>query len=880
MTLLAPWWLLVLPVAALAVIVVAVVGRRAVPVRQHRLATWARLAGLTALVLALAQPVVARPVGERSVLFLLDRSASVPAAARPAQDAYVAAALDSAGRGDHAGVAAFGAEMRLVREVADAADYEPQQVEIDEAATDLAAALRAAAAALPAVGSRRIVVLTDGVETVGAARAAAADLQAIGVAVDVVAVGGPRTADALVARVALPATVREGEVAPVRVTVDATEAGPATVELAVDGVVAHTQQVDLVPGANRVEFSVPAPEPGPFEVAATVRTSFDTIPDNDTGLAVSQVIGPAQVAIVEGRAGDGEQLAAALAAGGITAEVVSGIPGEEDLLGFDGVVLVNVPAPPAAVTESLRAYVEELGRALVVVGGDQAYGLGDYDGSALEELLPVRSNPQDQVRRLPVAEVLVVDTSGSMGQCHCGGPEDDFEFIEGGVNKTDITKAGAALAIEALNDTDRVGVLSFSSGLKWTLPLAPKPEQEIAESALSRLSPDGNTSIAPALYEAMRALEDAEEDIRHIVLFTDGWDPNEFGLLPVARDIADAGITLSVLGTGEGTGETLKRMAEIGGGRFYPGRDLEQVPEVFAEETRAVVRELAQEGSFLPALAAASPVTAGLASAPPLRGYVAATPKSAASVPLEVGPGDPLLATWQRGLGRVTAWTSDATTRWSADWVTWEGFAEFWGRVLRDTLPSDRYPPPEVDVDGGVLRVGFTASAPGDAAAPADAVAVARVRAPDGDSTALTLQRVGPDRFEGEVRVGDPGAYWVSVGVESGTGVHAAGSAGAVVSYPPEFAYREADPALAADIAALTGGRVDPAAEAAFDPVPSLGRARWTLWPWLAGVALALFLADVALRRLVLEAGDLRRIGAAVARPFRRQPEPEPAEPE
>ncbi len=872
MRLLAPWWLALLPAAALAVVVVAVMGRRAVPARQHRLATWARLVGLTALVLALAQPVVARPVGERSVLFVLDRSASLPAAAWAAQDAYVAAALESAGGGDHAGVAAFGAELRLVREVSGVDDYQPRPAEVDATATDLAAALRAGAAALPAVGSRRIVLLTDGVETAGDARAAAADLQAIGVAVDVVPVSGPRPTDAVVASVSVPATVREGELAPVRVTVDSTQAGPATVELAVDGEVVQAQQVNLVAGTNQVQFSVPAPEPGPFEVAATVQAAFDTVPENDRGEAVARVIGPAHVAVVEGRVGDGEQLAAALEAGGMTAEVVDEVPTDEALLDFDGVVLVNVPAPAAEQAERLRAYVEELGRALVVVGGDQAYGLGDYDGSALEELLPVRSNPQDQVRRLPVAEVLVVDTSGSMGQCHCGGPEDNFEFIEGGVDKTDITKAGAALAIDALDERDRVGVLAFSTGLNWTLPLGPKPSPEAAQQALSRLRPEGDTSIAPALYEAMRALEGAEEDIRHIVLFTDGWDPNEFGLLPVAREIADAGITLSVLGTGEGTGETLKRMAEVGGGRFYPGRDLEQVPEVFAEETRAVVRELAQEGSFLPALAAASPVTAGLASAPPLRGYVAATPKSAASVALEVGPGDPLLATWQRGLGRVTAWTSDATTRWGADWVTWEGFTEFWGRVLRDTLPSDRERPPEVDVDGGVLRVGFDAEAPGDAAA------VARVRGPGGDSTALTLQRVGPDRFEGEVRVDEPGAYWVSVGVESGMGLHAAGSAGAVVSYPPEFAYREADPALAADLAGLTGGRVDPAAEDAFDPVPSLGRARWVLWPWLAGLALALFLADVALRRLVLEAGDLRRIGAALARPFRR--EAQPAEPE
>src|SRR5690606_34846673 len=112
--------------------------------------------------------------------------------------------------------------------------------------------------------------------------------------------------------------------------------------------------------------------------------------------------------------------------------------------------------------------------------------------------------------------------------------------------------------------------------------------------------------------------------------------------LDAARDIAGAGITLSVLGTGEGTGEQLRRAAALGGGQFYRGEDLSAVPEIFVEETLRVARPLVAEGSFLPALGAASPVTAGLTSAPPLGGYVLTKPKPTAALPLEVGPGDPL----------------------------------------------------------------------------------------------------------------------------------------------------------------------------------------------------------------------------------------------
>ena len=102
----------------------------------------------------------------------------------------------------------------------------------------------------------------------------------------------------------------------------------------------------------------------------------------------------------------------------------------------------------------------------------------------------------------------------------------------------------------------------------------------------------------------------------------------------------------SVLGTGEGTGDALRRTAALGGGRYYPGRDLESIPEIFVEETLRVARPLVAEGVFLPALGAASQVTAGLSATPPLRGYVLTKVKETAALPLEIGPGDPC---WRRG---------------------------------------------------------------------------------------------------------------------------------------------------------------------------------------------------------------------------------------
>lgn len=871
-----PWWLLALPPLAFLVVAVARSGRRAVPVAQHRVAVWLRLVGVTLLVLALAQPIVIMGSSQKSVLFLLDRSASVTGEARAAQEAYVIAALAAAGAEDTAAIAVFGKELRLDTALSSNPAFDEVRTVVDSSSTDLAAALNGAAAVLPTEGSRRIVVLTDGVETTGNARAAAAALADEGVAVDILRLDTGRESDALVTRIDAPVVVREGESVPVEVSVQATAPGPATVVVTTDG---QTYEVptELAVGVNTVRFEIPAGATGTLPIKAEVLAGFDAVPENNVSEVIVEVLGSASVAIVEGRIGEGAELARALNAGEMKVATLAAIPSAAELLNYDAVVLINVPAPADAQAADLAAFVEDLGRGLLVIGGDSAFGLGDYASSPLEKILPVSSNPDDLIRRQPVAEVLVIDTSGSMADCHCGGGEHNLSE-QGGVNKTDISRAGAGLAISALQDTDRVGVLAFTSGIRWALPLDAKPDEATVATALGTLSPQGDTEIVVALREALEVLKDAPEEIRHMVLFTDGWG-NDSNLLPMAQEIADAGITLSVLGTGEGTGETLRRAAALGGGQYYPGRDLDAIPDIFIEETLRVSRPLIAEGSFIPALGAVSQVTVGLTATPPLRGYVLTKTKPTAAVPLEVGAGDPLFATWQRGLGRAAVWTSDATVRWSSDWVEWGGFVDFWGRMVSDVLPPGRETPPAVRLDGGTLDIEY------QAAVPLDAIAIATIRDSDGNVTIQPLQRTDETTFRARVPVAAAGAYWVAVQVEDPAGTVASGSGGVIAGYADEFAFRDPDPTLASDIAAATSGRVDPAATTAFDPAPVRGNAATPLWPWLAALALALFLVDVALRRVVVARGDFE-VWREAMRPAAQRPvaaldtsEPPPAAP-
>ena len=68
---------------------------------------------------------------------------------------------------------------------------------------------------------------------------------------------------------------------------------------------------------------------------------------------------------------------------------------------------------------------------------------------------------------------------------------------------------------------------------------------------------------------------------------------------------------------------------------------------------------------------------------PPLLGYNKTLPKQGAKVLLRVKEtGDPLVAVWTYGKGRVLTFASDPAPHWGCNFVFWAKYAEFWLRCL------------------------------------------------------------------------------------------------------------------------------------------------------------------------------------------------------
>ena len=860
-------WILLVLGAVLAAEYLVSRRARGVPRRQWRAGLATRGAIALCLLGALLGVSLPRGGGGVATVFLIDGSDSLGAGGREEALAWVRQALGNQPRGSRAGVVLFGGDARVEVTLGAQARLGDAAVQIDATRTNLAGALRLAGALLPADARRRVVLVSDGRATEGDAATEARRLKEDGVDLDIHAVAGATGPDAAVARLDAPNLARKGESFLLRATVVATRAGPARLSLFREDALLEERTVDLVAGDNVVEFPQTAGDPGLSRYRLEVDAAGDSVAANDTGYAAVSVDGPAKILVAEGTSGSGAALAGALRAGGLLADVVAApdLPALDRLSTYAATVLVDVDSRSLSAEQvgALSAATRDLGRGLVVLGGDRSYALGGYRDSELEKLLPVISDIKDPKRRQSVAEVLAIDSSGSMAACHCrdgnNGIADGGNFLDGGVNKTDIARAAAARAVEALGPEDQVGVLAFNTEQAFIIPLQQNPSAAVVEEGLRKLSPAGGTDLTNPLLKAAEALRKAQASLKHIVLFSDGFtSPGGLATLEnQARALAEEGITVSVLATGEGASEELRKVAEAGRGRFYPGRDLSEVPQLMAQEVVLASRDFVNEGEFFPRVVGGGPAVDTLAESPPLLGYLATTAKPTAETQLRVGADDdPLLASWRVGLGRATAWTSDASARWSKHWAAWGGYTAFWSAVVKDTLPlgGAEGTAVQAEVDGERLTI----TAESDQPWPDGATATARVAGPGGTSTEVRLERVAGGRFAGEADATAPGSYSVGVSVDGPGGAVASGIALASQSYAPEYRPAPARPDDLVRLSRLSSGRGAIEASAAFDSESlAAGHARRALAGLLLLLAALLWPLDCALRRLSFSAAPI-----------------------
>lgn len=832
-------------------------GRRSRRIK-HRVARVMRCLLTCLCVLALAAPSVVLPGGQQAVWILADASAS----ARGMQDQMtqsVRTALENKDASVNAGVIAFGGNAMVEKPLAQDGTYNGVTTAVDAQASDLSSALTLASALLPEDAQGRIVVLSDGAtEDV---RAAAQQLAARGVTVDFQSFSGDALPDAQISQLNVPSRVYQGQSFTVTVQVTANHDTAGTLVLYQNRTPVSSREVTLRRGDNTFTFRDVAADTGVVTYEARLISEGDSCAQNDSMGGYVYVQGAPKLLLVEGRQGEGSEMAAMLSAAAMQYETV--LPAQlpydaEQLRQYDGVVLVNVDYDAADEEQwaALDSAVRVLGRGLTVIGGDSSYALGGYRGSKLEEMLPVTIDVRNKLDLPSLALMLVIDKSGSMS---------DGMF---GTTRLELAKEAAMRAAEVLTPNDQVGVIAFDDAAKWVVNLQKAEDVEAIQNQIGTIRPGGGTAFFTALYEATYALMNAQAQQKHIIFLTDG-EAGDTGYLQLCDIMQQNDITLTTVAVGSGADQaTLRTLAQQGGGRAYAANEFDNLPKIFTKETYLVSGSYVQNRTFTPVITEQSALT-DFEGFPQLSGYLAATEKSLATVSLMSDREDPILAWWQYGAGRVVAFMADSRGAWTSEFLQWDQAAAFYGGMAAFTLPGEeREGQLTTERQGDALRIVYTAPEGAQTGLSTSVTALL----PDGTQTQLALQESAPGVYEGEIAAAQLGAYALRVEQRDASGeLQRVMEGGAVNGYSGEYDLRSQNSESTLPyLSALTGGREITDSAEMLKSTHAVVRARRDLTQPLLWALMVLLLCDIALRRLSWDVALERYLNAR--RAARQQP--------
>ena len=781
--------------------------------------------------------------------------------------------------------------------------------------TDAATAIQLALATASKDAMHRFVLFWDGNNTAGDMEAAVAAAASAGVPIDVVPLQYDVQNEVMLDRFIAPSWKRENEPFTIDVILKSTNVLPVTGNLTVTHQgqpldldpetpgVQSARRVTLNNGSNRQSVRVPPlgeagvhqfravfdAEGVTTEVGGQKVAGGDTIPENNAGDVFTFVRGKGKVLYIDNvvdrnDSNPGKILADALAKEGIAFETrtVDGFPRNAvEMQNYDAVILANVPrggegALSIEHDKNLRSYVQNMGGGLIMIGGENTFGAGGWQGSEVEKALPVEMDIPAQRQVGKGALALIVHS--------CEFPDGNYWGEQCAIK-----------AVETLGEKDDIGVITFGwqgGGSIWDYPLKEKGDGTAVFQAIKKMQvgdmPDFDNSMNLALNgsNGVGGLIRSNARHKHVIIISDG-DPQapKPGLVQQYKAAKVTVSTVSVYPHMGGAGAqgtlppTMAAIARDLGGKAYGpiNGNFAQLPQIFIKEATLVRRSLIHEdagGIPVNVLDASDDIIKGFDAFPPINGLVLTTRKNDPRVqmPLAVGKNnDPVLAWWQTGLGKAVVFPSDAHNKWAPQWVGWDGYAKFWAQVVRKVAR----PPMSSDFDVQTTITGdkgkIVVEALGNEGEAQNFLSIAgTVVGPDMKEKKVRLVQTGPGIYEGEFDTDEPGNYVAAMSYRGRDNQSGILLSGAAMNSSPEMRDLRSNEANIQMVVDRTGGRrLDPFT------IPPAGMftregLRQTasplpVWDVLLPFLLGLILLDVAVRRIAWDWESTKRLGAAMA---------------
>ncbi len=316
--------------------------------------------------------------------------------------------------------------------------------------------------------------------------------------------------------------------------------------------------------------------------------------------------------------------------------------------------------------EDLTGFLIE-GGGILFIGGRNSFDRGDYEETLLESLLPVTVGTGRIIDPLKHNIVIVLDVSDSFS---------DFAYKKGTEKSgLDLGKGMAIGMIENFRDDIGIGIVAFASIGQIVADIEDLGDsRESLINTLERIRGGEGTSIDQGLLMGEYALDGAK-GTKNVILISDGKTPNRKdppAPKAVAQRMAKKGIRIYTVGLPslvrrgqeDINREYMQRLAEIGGGSYFEPEDY-QFLNVFFGKPEA--KEKVFSGSSnLAVIDKNHFITQQLGLSSRVTGINFVVPKPGARNLVFTGDGNPVVNSWNFGLGRVVTFASDDGREWSA----------------------------------------------------------------------------------------------------------------------------------------------------------------------------------------------------------------------
>ena len=430
---------------------------------------------------------------------------------------------------------------------------------------------------------RRLMIISDGVETDGSATKVLDDLIHNEVTIDCVYTKD-NSSDNEIALTDLKFVdhVFQNRAQTVTASVRTFKEEQVTVNLWQNGTKIDSQDLQINRGLNKIDFDLPTDTVGSFDYKVTVEktNSAEKLNDhydkNNQMSFVQDVTDQFRVMILTSEEGGVTRprfidMGVLSSAQDVTEYWYkdNALPHDlETLLKFDEFIFYDVEVKNISHAEEFIANiftcVASYGKTLQNYGDTNLHGVeGNVALETYADMLPIQLEGSNEK-----AVVLNIDVSGSM----TGNPLDQ-------------AKAGAIACLDILNDNDYIGIVNFSDEGTVIQPLTSVNNTASIEGNINRMETIGGTEMNAGLFKCEELLANTTFEYKYVITLSDGepFEP-EHEIIAQVEKMAQQNIICSFINIDNPSGEALlTSLATAGYGEYYMCRDVNELVDVMIE---------------------------------------------------------------------------------------------------------------------------------------------------------------------------------------------------------------------------------------------------------------------------------------------------------